>query len=97
MSHKYKDFEPEWFDSDYSDKSYRSVFKWGEKLQIKEPRESLYKYIKNLFGMTDEQFSSYSEDLGLDEVAFDIPSNMPENHLAHFAEILGENYVRTDD
>ena len=38
MAHPYKEFEPKWFDDDFSDKSYRSIFKWGEKRQIKAPR-----------------------------------------------------------
>ena len=70
MSHPYKEFEPKWFDDDYSDKSYRSIFKWGEKRQIKAPRESLYKMIKDVFELTDDDFKGYTEDLGLDAVSY---------------------------
>ncbi|MGN0659400.1 MAG: FAD-binding oxidoreductase [Emergencia sp.] len=97
MSHPYKDFEPAWFDQDYSDKSYRSIFKWGEKRQIKAPRESLYKLMKERFELTDEEFRDYSEDLGLDEVSFDIPISLTEDQLNRFRRICGSEYVRTDD
>ncbi len=46
-------------------KSYRSIFKWGEKRQIKAPRESLYKMIKDVFELTDDDFKGYTEDLGV--------------------------------
>lgn len=97
MAHPYKEFEPKWFDSDYSDKSYRSIFKWGEKEQIKAPRESLYKLMKDLFHLKDEDFQAYTEDLGLEEVDFDIPVNMEDRHIARFKEICGGDFVRTDN
>lgn len=97
MSHPYKDFEPEWFDEDYSDKSYRSVFKWGEKRQIKPPRESLYKLLKNIFDLKDEDFQKYTENLGLDEVNFDIPCQLTDEQLNKFREIVGSDFVKTDD
>lgn len=97
MSHPYKEFEPRWFDDDYSDKSYRSIFKWGEKRQIKAPRESLYKMIKDVFDLTDNDFKGYTEDLGLDEVDFDIPVKLEEKHIAKFREICGDEFVRTDN
>lgn len=97
MSHQYKDFEPKWFDEDFSDSSYRSIFKWGEKRQIKAPRESLFKMMKSLFGVTDEDFKAYTEDLGLDEVKFDIPITLTDGQIAKFREICGDEFVRTDD
>ena len=81
MAHPYKEFEPKWFDDDFSDKSYRSIFKWGEKRQIKAPRESLYKLMKERFDVTDDDFREYSEDLGLDEVSFDLPIKLTEEQL----------------
>lgn len=97
MSHPYKEFEPRWFDDDYSDNSYRSIFKWGEKRQIKAPRESLYKMIKDVFELTDNDFKGYTEDLGLDEVDFDVPVKLEEKHIAKFREICGDEFVRTDN
>ena len=97
MSHPYKEFEPKWFDDDYSDKSYRSIFKWGEKRQIKAPQESLYKMIKDVFELTDDDFKGYTEDLGLDEVDFDIPVKLEEKHITKFREICGDEFVRTDN
>jgi len=97
MSHPYKGFEPKWFDEDFSFKSYRSIFKWGEHRQIKAPRESLYGLVKEVFQVTDGDFSKYTEDLGLDEVKFDIPVSLTDAQLEELRGIFGAEYVRTDD
>jgi len=97
MAHKYKDFEPKWFQGKIPANSYRSIFKWGQPDKIKAPRESLYKIIRDEFGLTNEDFLDYSEDLGLDEVKFDLPVKLTEAQIAEFQEIVGKDYVRTDD
>ena len=88
MSHPYKDFEPKWLTDSFSTKSYRSIFKWGDPARIKAPKESLYKMIKETFHLTDNDFDHYTEDLGLDEVKFDIPCALSEEQLRRFAEIV---------
>jgi alkyldihydroxyacetonephosphate synthase len=98
--HVYKHFEPKWFNSDFSDKSYRSIFKWGEKLQIKAPRESLFEMMKEQFGLTDNDFTDYKENLGLDAVELkDCPVNLTESpaKTGPLREIVGPKFVRTDD
>ncbi|MCL1814011.1 MAG: FAD-binding oxidoreductase [Treponema sp.] len=97
MAHRYKQFEPKWFHGKIPANSYRSIFKWGEPNQIKAPRESLYQLIRDQFGLTDEAFKDYSEDLGLDEVKLDLPVKLTAVQIARFAEIVGKDYVRTDD
>lgn len=96
--HAYKNFEPKWFNSDFSDKSYRSIFKWGEKLQIKAPKESLYEMMKGIFELKDEDFKDYSENLGLDNVELEnSPIKLTEEQLEKLRDIVGPKFVRTDD
>jgi alkyldihydroxyacetonephosphate synthase len=97
MAHPYKGFEPKWFTGEFSNKSYRSVFKWGEPFTIKAPRESLYKLLQERFGLTDVDFKGYREDLGLEEVRFDIPIALTDTQLNALQGILGAEFVRTDD
>lgn len=97
MSKPYKEFEPKWFNEKYSANCYRSIFKWGEADRIKAPKESLYKMIKENFELTDEDFKQYKENLGLDEVKYDIPLGLEEKHIRIFKAICGEESVRTDD
>lgn len=97
MPHPYKGFEPKWFCEKFSDTSYRSIFKWGDWTEIKPPRENLYALCKEVFGVDDSAFQAYSEDLGLDEVSFDIPIALSEAQLDALRAIVGADYVRTDD
>lgn len=97
MSHKYKGFEPKWVDEPFSEKSYRSIFKWGEPRKIKPPKESLYKMVKETFNLDDEFFKDYKENLGLEEVKYDIKCNLSQVHIEKFKVIAGEDFVRTDD
>ncbi|MDR2021143.1 MAG: FAD-binding oxidoreductase [Treponema sp.] len=97
MAHSYKNFEPQWYRGKVPAGSYRSVFKWGAPEQIKVPRESLYRLMKKSFGLNDDDFKTYSEDLGLDPVKFDIPVKLSAARLGRFREIVGGDYVRTDD
>ena len=97
MSHPYKDFEPDWVRGEFPKNSYRSIFKWGEPLQIKAPKESLYKMMKEQFGLTDDDFKAYTEDRGFDEVKFDLPIALSNKQLDAFRGIVGAEFVRTDD
>ncbi|MDR0910003.1 MAG: FAD-binding oxidoreductase [Spirochaetaceae bacterium] len=97
MPHVYKNFEPKWFNEEFSPKSYRAIFKWGVPAQIKAPKESLYKMVRDTFGLKDEDFSHYSENLGLDEVDFDLPIHLNDAQIAHFKEIAGADFVKTDN
>ncbi|MDR2647225.1 MAG: FAD-binding oxidoreductase [Oscillospiraceae bacterium] len=97
MSHPYKGFEPKWYHGEIPARSYRSIFKWGDPAQIKAPREELFRDVLATFGLDDSVFDHYHQDLGLDEVKFDIPIKLTEAQLAAFKEIVGADFVRTDD
>ena len=81
MSKPYRDFEPKWYHGEVPPTSYRSIFKWGAPDQIKPPKESLYKLVKEKFGLTDADFDHYTENLGLDAVRFDLPCTMEQRRL----------------
>ncbi len=97
MAHPYKEFEPKWYHGEVPKNSWRSIFKWGDPNEIKAPREELYKMMRDQFGLTDDMFKDYRQPLGLDEVKFDIPIGLAEEHLAALRAIVGDEFVRTDD
>jgi len=97
MSKPYRGFEPEWYCGEVPGRSYRSIFKWGDPGFIKPPKENLYKLMKERFGVADEHFGQYREDLGLDEVRFDLPVGLGDGQLAALRGIAGDGFVRTDD
>lgn len=90
MSKPYRDFEPKWYHGEVPPTSYRSIFKWGAPDQIKPPKESLYKLVKEKFGLTDADFDHYTENLGLDAVRFDLPCTMEQRAWMRF----GTSWVR---
>ncbi|MDR2571768.1 MAG: FAD-binding oxidoreductase [Oscillospiraceae bacterium] len=97
MSKPYKNFEPKWYNESVPERSYRSIFKWGDPKLIKAPKESLYKIMKEMFNVTDDDFKEYKEDLGLSDVEFNIPISVSEAQLSKFREIVGNDFVKTDD
>ena len=97
MSKPYRGFEPKWFQEEIPERSYRSIFKWGDPKQIKPPKESLYRIMKEKFGVTDDAFKNFKENLGLDKVEFDLPIRLNEVHLKALQSIVGDDFLRTDN
>lgn len=98
MRHKhYKDFEPKWVKTPAPADSYRSIFRWGDPEFVKYPKESLFKMMKEKFKMTDEDFKTYSGDIGMDSVKLDRPCQLSETHLEAFRAIVGPENVTTED
>lgn len=95
MSKPYKGFEPNWIKTPAPEKSWRSIFRWGDPEFVKYPKESLYKLMKEKFHLTDENFTHYNDDLGLDEVQFDNPCKLEAKHLDALKKIVGDEFVTT--
>ncbi len=93
----YKGFEPKWIKTAAPSDSYRSIFRWGDPDFVKYPKESLYKMMKDIFKMTDEDFDHYANDVGFDTVSLDIPCNLAEEHIEAMRNIVGAAYVSTAD
>ncbi|MEG0691753.1 MAG: FAD-binding oxidoreductase [Oscillospiraceae bacterium] len=96
MSKPYKDFSPAWYTGIAPDKSYRSIFKWGDPAAYKFPKETLYKMLKETFQMSDEDFVNRL-DLGLDEVNYDIESKLKKEDFDVLCNIAGKENVTIDN
>ena len=97
MSKPYKDFEPKWVKTPAPKNSYRSIFRWGDPEYVKYPKESLYKMMKQIFSMTDEDFSSYDGDIGMDTVKLDVPCDLAQEHMEALKKIVGQEFVTAED
>ncbi len=98
MSKPYKGFEPAWVKEAAPKNSWRSIFRWGDPEFVKYPKESLYKLMKEKFDMTDEDFSHYDGSIGMEEVVLEnCPVHLSEAHIQAMKQIVGAEYVRTDD
>lgn len=89
MSKPYKEFEPAWVKEPAPKDSYRSVFRWGDPDFVKYPKESLYKMMKEKFGMTDEDFKAYDGDIGMDRVELNAPCRLAPEHIRALRTLLG--------
>lgn len=49
-------FEPRWITDPPPERSFRSLFKWGDPARFKNPNRRLYALMKSTFGMTDDDF-----------------------------------------
>ena len=99
MSHKqYKGFEPKWVKTPAPANSYRSIFRWGDPEFFKFPKESLYKMMKEVFKLTDDDFKEYSDDIGFDSVDLsDHPVKLAQEHLDALKAIVGEEGFSVSD
>lgn len=99
MSHKpYKGFEPKWVDTPAPADSYRSIFRWGDPEFFKYPKESLYKMMKEVFKLTDDDFKEYTDDIGFDKVDLsDHPVKLAQEHIDALREIVGDEGISTSD
>lgn len=94
----YKGFEPKWIKTPAPEGSYRSIFRWGDPEFFKCPKESLYNLMKDTFKMTDDDFKQYNDDIGFDKVEnLGFPCKLDEKHIAALKEIVGDEFVTTDD
>lgn len=97
MSKPYEGFEPKWVKEAAPKDSYRSIFRWGDPHYVKYPKESLFKMMKEKFDMTNEDFKSYTGDIGMDSVKLDIPCGLASEHIEALKKIVGDDLVTTED
>lgn len=96
MSKNYPGFLPEWYDQAPPEKSYRSIFKWGDPQEFKHPNPRLYALMKSTFNMTDEDFKS-PQKMGLEEVSYHLPISLTPEQVAEFKKIVGEENLLEDE
>jgi alkyldihydroxyacetonephosphate synthase len=95
MSKPYKDFRPPFVEEQAPKGSYREIFKWGSPTGYKVPKETLYKLIKEIFELTDEDFKE-PMDLGYEQVDYDIPIKLTEAQIAELSKIVGPENLKKD-
>jgi alkyldihydroxyacetonephosphate synthase len=76
-------------------KTYRDIFKWGDKRETTVDRETI-NLIKEKFELTDSDFLT-QQLLGERTVVLENKCSLKPDILAQFAQIVGEENVKTDD
>lgn len=90
-----KQFIPEWFEGDVPEKSYRSIYKWGDVNSYKHPNKRLYNHMVDVFEMSDADFEK-PIGLGLDIVEKELPVGLKDSQVSFFVDLLGEENVFSD-
>jgi alkyldihydroxyacetonephosphate synthase len=96
MSGKWKGFKPDWRETAPLPGSYRSIFKWGDPMGFKHPNEKLYREMKELFGLTDDDFKKRLRE-GDETVKLAVRPRLKAAHAERIARIVGRENVSTDD
>ncbi|MBF0227834.1 MAG: FAD-binding oxidoreductase [Desulfobacterales bacterium] len=91
-----KSFYPDWINKPPEEKSYRSIFKWGDPKGFKHPNKRLYAMLKEKFQMTDDDFQ-VKQKLGSEIVKIDQKISLPTDKINKLKEIVGDENVGTDD
>jgi len=88
-------FTPPWTESPPPSGSFRSILKWGGPAEFKHPNHRLYELMKQVFGLTDDDFRART-NTGEMPVAVAQPSRFSDETVAGLAAIVGEENVHTD-
>jgi alkyldihydroxyacetonephosphate synthase len=87
-------FQPNWCEEPAPERSYRSLFKYGDPKAFKHPNSGLYKLLKETFGMTDADFQQPS--LCTDTVDVAVPQQLAEKHIRQLTALVGADNVHAD-
>ncbi|NSW52450.1 MAG: FAD-binding oxidoreductase [Anaerolineae bacterium] len=85
-------FVPRWFEGELPERSFRSLFKWGDSGAYKHPNRRLYAYMRDTFGLIDDDFR-HPLDLGLNDVPEQLPGRLSQTTLETMINIVGEENV----
>jgi alkyldihydroxyacetonephosphate synthase len=89
-------FYPDWTNDPPKEKSYRSIFKWGDPHGFKHPNRKLYLLLKETFHLTDDDFK-HKQQTGNDEVRIAQPVGLSGVQIDTFRELVGPENVAADD
>lgn len=96
MSKPYKDFEPKWITTAPDEKSFRAIMKWGNPAKYKPPKEGLYKMIKQIFNLTDDDFKEMV-DTGEMPVDMQVESKLSVEHIDNIRSLCEDVSVDSFD
>ncbi len=91
-----KQRQPEWIEEAPAERSWRSIFKWGNPCGFRHPNAKFMKEIRESFALTDRDFQSM-KGTGGGAVAFRQPVRLSRAQINRFVSIAGEANVSTDD
>jgi len=92
---KREPFIPIWYHQRRPERSYRSLFKWGDPEAFKHPNRGLFELAREVFGMQNEDFLQ-PINLGLEAFDADAPVRLDERHIRWMQDVVGAENITTE-
>lgn len=89
------EFTPPWYEGATPERSYRSLFKWGDPGAFKHPNKGMYLLLKQTFDLTDDNFQK-PENLGLETVDVDVQVRLGQAVIDRLRGIVGNENLATE-
>jgi len=86
---------PKWIEEVAPERSYRSIFRWGDPKYFKHPNERLCKLMREALQLSDEDFAS-PKNTGFETVDVELPIRLEPKHVEAFQKIVGPENVALD-
>ncbi|WP_448521253.1 FAD-binding oxidoreductase [Pseudothermotoga sp.] len=86
---------PKWVEQVAPEKSYRSIFRWGDPSYFKHPNERLCKLMREYFSLSDEDLSA-PKNIGFEIVDVELPIKLETKHIEAFQKMVGPENVAMD-
>jgi alkyldihydroxyacetonephosphate synthase len=94
MSTQKPAFQPEWFEGNLDERSWRSIFKWGAASVYKHPNKRLYRLMRDEFGLDDSWFAT-KHAMGLEPIDIDLPCRLSDEQVQALSAIVGPENSHT--
>ena len=91
---KKQEFYPRWCEEEAPQRSYRSLFKYGDPRGFKHPNQGMYRLVKETFGMTDDDFKR--PRLCVEPLDVEIAPRLDGEHIKALSAMAGDENVLTD-
>lgn len=89
----YKGFKPEWEQVPPPAGAFRSILKWGDPNEFKEPNERLFKLMKDKLALTDADFAQKQADGHEPAPETLVAPSLAQPHLSFFESVCGKEQV----
>ncbi len=89
-------FQPDWTNEPPKERTYRSIFKWGDPTGFKHPNPRLYRLLKEKLGMTDADFAR-KQQTGDEDVRISQAVTLSSEQIEVFQRLVGKDNVDLDD
>ncbi|MDD5493223.1 MAG: FAD-binding oxidoreductase [Dehalococcoidia bacterium] len=91
---KKQEFNPQWCEQVAPPRSFRSLFKYGDPAGFKHPNTGMYRLLKDIFSMTDDDFKQPS--LSMKSLDIEIPVSLAGSHIEALTKLAGSGNVSMD-